>query len=648
MSDTTITQSVTTIAPAAPPQTGAHNPSLSQSRAARELELKRREFDLAVHLGCIRTVVEDRGGDPRVTRAEIDRVRSEHGFPEALRERVKAVGTADGAALMDVTSTRFTRLARLGQVTPITFYLNRYRAVVWLYLAEELRQFAADEKNAPLMSGRTPEGLREQLDAGLDLRPRNWRGRHLGFLLRQAESPWGRAAAVASLLDPVQVAEIVRDPYERAYVNRLRPPRPAHGAPDSPAAQVAARIMTADDPDEIDWLRSDLRETVAEAREHRAAPRPGPKAPAPHAVQHGAPVAKASSAVRSGGPAAGAPTTARRTRGETTRPARMAAPQKPPDRPARDVRHRDRSGTELAEQTLLDDRHEQPSLQVVDAAAGQPAAARRRSATPGRRGTTRPRGTAGGTTWRGPATPCRSPAAPTAAPRGCGPRPGGSCRWRTSARRCAPAGRRPAARPPASTPRCAARRPRPPRGSSAAGPRSGCRRAGAGPCAPTARAARPGARVISSATVGSDSGSGTSRARRQLVLEAPLFRLVEGGGQIEDRAALLHGGDPPGGERPPVPDPLDLVHDRHARTARTQEVRVQRVHRPVALRGAPGGDQGLAGHLAAEDPLQGLLRAAAAEDVDLDLLQVEQVDEPLGGVGRHVLPSPVLTAGRRR
>lgn len=307
MSGNTVTRSVTTIVPAAPARARARvrDTSLSQSRAARELGLNRGEFDLAVHLGCIRTVV-DGGGGLRVTRAEIDRVSAENGFPGTLRERVRAVGTADGAALMDVTSARFTILARLGQMAPVKFYLNRYKAVVWLYLAEELRQFAVDEKNAPLLSGRTPEHLRDQLDMGLDLRPRNWRGRHLGFVLRQAEDSWARAAAVASLLDPVQVAEIVRDPYERAYVNRLRPPPPAHGAPDSPAAQVAARIMMAEDPDEIDWLRSDLRQSVVEAREHRAAPRPGPKVPSPGAAQHGRPVVRASSAVRSGEPAGGA------------------------------------------------------------------------------------------------------------------------------------------------------------------------------------------------------------------------------------------------------------------------------------------------------------------------------------------------------
>lgn len=254
----------------------------SLSRAARELELKRGEFDLALHLGCVRTVPDEGGGGRRVTCAELDRVRSEDGFPEALRERVKAVGTTEGGALMGVTSARFTRLARLGLVVPVKFYLNRYRAVVWLYLAEELKQFAADERNTTLLKGRTPEGLRDQLEAGLDLRPRNWRGRHMGFLLRQTEDPWARAAIVASLLDPIQVAEIVRDPYERACLNRFRPERTSHGAPDSAAEHLVTRIMTAQDPDEISWLRADLGQTLAEARELRPAPRPTPQAsPAP-------------------------------------------------------------------------------------------------------------------------------------------------------------------------------------------------------------------------------------------------------------------------------------------------------------------------------------------------------------------------------
>nr|WSY56760.1 DUF6397 family protein [Streptomyces sp. NBC_00886] len=255
--------------------------SCTPSRAARELGLKRGEFDLAVHLGRIRTVPDEGGGGRRVARAEIDRLRSRDGFPETLLESVKTVGTTDGAALMEISSARFTRFARLGLVVPVKFYLNRYRAVVWLYLAEELRQFAADKNHTSLLNGRTPEGLRDQLQAGLDLRARNWRGRHLGFLLRQGDDPWERAGALAALLDPVQVAEIVQDPYERAYLNRFRPDPPAHGAPGSPAAHLAERIMTADDPDEISWLRADLTQVLDEACRHHPAPRPTPKPAGP-------------------------------------------------------------------------------------------------------------------------------------------------------------------------------------------------------------------------------------------------------------------------------------------------------------------------------------------------------------------------------
>ncbi|MEU6270825.1 DUF6397 family protein [Streptomyces populi] len=275
MSGTTVTQSAT----------------FPLSRAARELELRRGEFDLALHLGCVRSVPDEGGGGRRITREEIDRVRAEAGFPDALRARVKAVGTTEGAALMGVTTTRFTRLARLGLVVPVKFYLNRYRAVVWLYLAEELRRFAADEQNAPLLSGRTPEGLRDQLGEGLDLRPRNWRGRHMGFLLRRTEDPWARAAVVASLLDPVHVAEIVKDPYERSHLDRLRPAPVSGAAPDSPGARIAERITTADDPDEIGWLRADLGQSVLEAREDRPAPRPAPAGP-PRAVRERLPAAE--------------------------------------------------------------------------------------------------------------------------------------------------------------------------------------------------------------------------------------------------------------------------------------------------------------------------------------------------------------------
>ncbi|KUN41963.1 hypothetical protein AQJ30_00890 [Streptomyces longwoodensis] len=243
-------------------------------RAARELGLKRSELDLAARLGRIRTVPDEGGGGRRVPRAEIDRLSAEPGFPEALRESVRTVGTREAAELMEVAPTRFTRFARAGLVVPVTFYLNRYRAVVWRYLADELRAFAAAPEHAGLLHGPTPQTLRGPLAAGLDLRARNWRGRHLGFLLRQAEDPWQRAGALASLLDPVHIAEVVPDPYERAHLGRFRPAPPGHGTPGSPAALLAERIATADDPDEIAWLRADLTHALAEARDERPAPRP--------------------------------------------------------------------------------------------------------------------------------------------------------------------------------------------------------------------------------------------------------------------------------------------------------------------------------------------------------------------------------------
>ena len=67
--------------------------------------------------------------------------------------------------------------------------------------------------------------------------------------------------------------------------------------------------------------------------------------------------------------------------------------------------------------------------------------------------------------------------------------------------------------------------------------------------------------------------------------------------------AVLDGDHPAGGERAAVADAVDLVEDRHGRVARAQEVGVQRVHLAVGLDGAGGGDERLAGDLAAEDPL---------------------------------------------
>jgi hypothetical protein len=240
--------------------------SAGLGRAAQELQLKRGEFDLARQLGIVRTTTAEPGGPRRVSREEIARLRAADGFPDSLRERVRTLGTADGAELMGISPARFTRLARVGCVIPATLYLNRYRAVVWLYLADELRAFAAEQP--ALLTGRSPASMLRMLNAGEDRRARNWRGRRLGRLLRQAEDPWERAAVAATALDPVQLAEVVDDPFERAYLCRLGPEPPV-----SPGA--AGQVLYADHPDEILWHRVSLVLFLDDARASRPAPRPG-------------------------------------------------------------------------------------------------------------------------------------------------------------------------------------------------------------------------------------------------------------------------------------------------------------------------------------------------------------------------------------
>ncbi|MFE7794920.1 DUF6397 family protein [Streptomyces sp. NPDC057460] len=247
--------------------------TVAAGRAAQELGLKRREFELAVHLGIVRTTAEQADGRPRVGREEIHRLRSEGGVPEAVRERVRTVGTAEGARLLGISPVRFTRLARAGCITPVTFHLNRYRAVVWLYLAQEVLGFAA---RAPqLLAGNSPVWMRARLDAGTDWRARNWRAQRIERLLSRTEDPWRRAAVLAGALDAVQLADVVDDPYERAYLAKVRP-EPVFGPPGSVVArETMAQLMQADDPDEILWRRINLIMELDGARASRQAPRPG-------------------------------------------------------------------------------------------------------------------------------------------------------------------------------------------------------------------------------------------------------------------------------------------------------------------------------------------------------------------------------------
>ncbi|MFD4797836.1 DUF6397 family protein [Streptomyces anulatus] len=256
-----------------PTSSAAPAATVAAGRAAQELGIRRAEFELAVHLGLIAVVGTPGGGRPRVHEEEIARLREQPGFPDGLAERVRTVGTAEGAALLDIAPARFTRLARAGCVSPVTFYLNRYRAVVWLYLADELAAFASREPE--LLAGRTPLGMRTMLESGADWRPRNWRSQRIDRLLNRTRDPWVRTAVQASALDPVQLAEVVDDPYERAYLVRVRP-EPVFGRPGAMAAREAmGELMLADDPDEILWRRVNLTLELDGAREDRPAPRPG-------------------------------------------------------------------------------------------------------------------------------------------------------------------------------------------------------------------------------------------------------------------------------------------------------------------------------------------------------------------------------------
>lgn len=147
-------------------------------RAARELGLKPGEFEPAVQLGEVRTVASGPGGVRRVSAGEIER---HAGGTSALRARLRVVGTAGAAELAGIGPDRFTRLARCGLLTPVRFFLNRYRVVVWYYLATDVAEFAACSPE--LLSSRLPAALRARAGAGDDGRGANWRRRRVRRLL---------------------------------------------------------------------------------------------------------------------------------------------------------------------------------------------------------------------------------------------------------------------------------------------------------------------------------------------------------------------------------------------------------------------------------------------------------------------------------
>jgi len=112
----------------------------------------------------------------------------------------------------------------------------------------------------------------------------------------------------------------------------------------------------------------------------------------------------------------------------------------------------------------------------------------------------------------------------------------------------------------------------------------------------------------------------------RVAVHEAFFVDMERAGERKDRLAVLDSRHRAGSERATVPDAVDHVKDRMVRISRTQEVGVEGVD-SAALDRPPGGDESLRSDLTAEDPTPHLVEAHPAEDVHLDLLEIEQVDE---------------------
>ncbi|WP_326623463.1 DUF6397 family protein [Streptomyces decoyicus] len=247
--------------------------TLTTGRAARELELRTGEFELATQLGEVRTVpagTDDRPagtgslGRRRVPAEEITRLQAESDFPEALRERIRAVSTTEAAALMGIGPGRAGRLTRAGCFSPVRFYVNRFGAVVWLYLAAEVADFA--DREPDLMRGNTPAAMRVMLDSGQDWRARQWRSRRVAQLMGQTDDPWEAAAVIAAVLPPEELASVAEEPLERSLLRRLRPTLASVITVTPAARESYERVLTADEFDEVLWYRVHLSRCLERAR----------------------------------------------------------------------------------------------------------------------------------------------------------------------------------------------------------------------------------------------------------------------------------------------------------------------------------------------------------------------------------------------
>ena len=238
--------------------------SVAMRTASRELGLPPKLLELAVQVGEVRTVCGAPEGPRRVPRAELARLKGSAGFPQSLHDRLSVVNAAKGAELLDISAARFARLACGGCFSPVHFYVNRYRTVVWLYLVRELRAFA--ERRPELLSGSVPRGLRVLLAEGADYRPQYWRGRRVGQLSRQAAGPWEAAAARAAVLGEDVLEEAVPDPDERARLAALKPELVTVRSESLATRDAMGELCVATAEDEVLWHRLMLTADLEEAR----------------------------------------------------------------------------------------------------------------------------------------------------------------------------------------------------------------------------------------------------------------------------------------------------------------------------------------------------------------------------------------------
>jgi hypothetical protein len=101
--------------------------------------------------------------------------------------------------------------------------------------------------------------------------------------------------------------------------------------------------------------------------------------------------------------------------------------------------------------------------------------------------------------------------------------------------------------------------------------------------------------------------------------------------EVKDLLAVLDCGDAAGGEALAVAGAVDLVQDRNGRIAGADEVGMEGVAY-AGLDRAVGGDERLRDDLSAEDASHPIVGRLAAEEVDLDTLQIEQRDQVGDGI----------------